>query len=244
MPRFEASLSIGLSIRLLRKSHDLQRKRARTASASMRPTVLLVDDNETVIATSSRFVRRRGFEPLVATTYERTLRVLETLGRAPTAAILDVYLGGGHTGFEVLDLLRRRFEDPVPAVLLTGYDLDEIRPLADEFNVETIRKPAPIPRLDDFLVSVTVTSVLWRNHSYATVVERFCRVHRLCCQEARIVACLANGSTRANLPEELEISANTLKSQIKRLLAKLQQSSMEGVEAMLRVALRDAWPRQ
>ena len=66
-------------------------------------TVLIVDDDESVLNLLEILIRRDGFKIDLATTGEEAM---ERLRRKPDAMVLDLMLPGTTSGFQVLRLLR------------------------------------------------------------------------------------------------------------------------------------------
>lgn len=84
-------------------------------------TVLVIDDENMMGEMLARYLKREGFEGLIATNSEEGLSVLR---RAKVdAVLLDIKLGD-EDGFEVLKLIKK--ESPnVPVVMLTGLGYDD-----------------------------------------------------------------------------------------------------------------------
>jgi PAS domain S-box-containing protein len=100
--------------------------------------VLVVEDDYYIASDTAAALSGAGAKVLGP--YPRVEATKTALASAsPTAAVVDLNLGGGGPQFEVARLLRER---GVPFVFLTGYDPDVIPPeLAD---VERLQKPVPL----------------------------------------------------------------------------------------------------
>lgn len=83
------------------------------------PSVLIVDDQPAMRQLLERMVRLHGFRPFEATTGTDALAMAE---QAPVDAfVIDLHLGGGLSGLQLLGCLRRQFpERATPVLILTG----------------------------------------------------------------------------------------------------------------------------
>ena len=84
-------------------------------------TVLIVDDNQRVLAALARMVSRMRFSPAAYNSLDRALNVVASSTTAPAAAIIDVYLERGRQGFELGDQIQQQFGRSVPILMITGY---------------------------------------------------------------------------------------------------------------------------
>ncbi|MGD2115134.1 MAG: sigma-54 dependent transcriptional regulator [Acidobacteriota bacterium] len=90
-------------------------------------TVLIVDDDPTVVASLALLLDRRGYRTLTAEGPESALRVLETLERPgreePALVLQDMNFSRETTGREGLELLQeiRRRHPELPVILITAW---------------------------------------------------------------------------------------------------------------------------
>lgn len=104
-------------------------------------TVLIVDDDESVLNLLEILVKRDGFKVDLASTGDRALSRLE---RKPDAMLLDLMLPGGTTGFDVLKRLEEGRKAVPPIIVVTAYATDpEIKKVEQNPNVVAII-PKPI----------------------------------------------------------------------------------------------------
>lgn len=103
-------------------------------------TILIVDDDESVLNLLEILVKRDGFKVDLATTGDRALARLE---RKPDAMLLDLMLPGGTTGFDVLKKLRDSSKTVPPIIVVTAYATDpEMKKVeADPHVIAIIPKP-------------------------------------------------------------------------------------------------------
>jgi PAS domain S-box-containing protein len=102
--------------------------------------VLVVDDEETVLATSRRMLQRMGFDVLAAGGGRRALQLLDEHGGQVRAVLLDLTMpdmGGEQTCTEI----RRRWPD-VPVIVSSGYTEYEVLPrFAAHARISFVQKP-------------------------------------------------------------------------------------------------------
>lgn len=109
-------------------------------------TVLIVDDDESVLNLLEILVRRDGFKVELA---ENGDVALDKLKLGPDALLLDLMLPGTTTGFEVLRRMKI-FERPAPpTIIVTSYSGDPIvkKVQEDPSVVAVLPKPVNQERL-------------------------------------------------------------------------------------------------
>lgn len=148
-------------------------------------------------------------------------------------------------GFELIDHLRDQFGNAVPLMMLTGYpgelsypyqaDLsidDDIR-LPDEV-VPVYSKPVHAAFLNRFLSRAAANAPFRGTQSpIRHCVVTYALRRGLTPQESRVLAQLAFGSTRATLSDDLGLSKETVKSQVRNLLEKCSVSATDELVASL-----------
>lgn len=88
-----------------------------------RPFIVVADDDQQMLKLLSRVLELEGFDVAVVTDGRSALRLLEE--RRPDLLILDIIMPG-LSGFEVLDLVRQRWD--IPVIMLTVIaDVDSLR---------------------------------------------------------------------------------------------------------------------
>ena len=204
--------------------------------------VVVVDDSPRVLDGLCRMLVRRGFTPQPYQTFSAACFALQSIDAAPAAAMFDVFLDRGKLGFDLCDLLRERFV-AVPTMMISGYALGELKspywlpPNESHTHFESSRvpvygKPIRTCLVDSFLVwSATMNSLRHSPHILRNAVLSFSVHHGLTPQQARVLAHLFAGSVRSSLPEDLGLSRDTVKSQVKALLAKTNATSTEQLTA-------------
>lgn len=191
----------------------------------VRGTVLVVDDDRRLVAAISRIVRRLGFGVEGFAHASSAIAWVKSAPIAPHAAILDVILDGGHYGSEVFDALHSRFGAAVASCFMSGYSSVALR---DDLPI-TLAKPVDVASLENFLRNAAALSALRSHSPIRDVVLGLATRYHLTPQEARLVSLLASGVPRKGLAQKAGIPANTVKTQVRKLVAKLSVSCAEQV---------------
>lgn len=195
------------------------------------PRILLVEDN-----------------PLEARAIERALRAYGHVVHAESgAAALEVIDGGDLTaavvdwklpdtdGLAVVRLLRERLPH-VPVLMMTAHmDRDCINS-AHLLGAEYVTKPATLENLQAFAQRVLAPAPA---HDPEELARRWAEAHQLSTSEAEILRLAMCGAPRAEIPGLMSLSANTVKTYVKRLLDKTDAPSLgELVRRILHEALK------
>jgi CheY-like chemotaxis protein len=106
--------------------------------------VLLIDDEPHVLAVGKAVLEAHGFEAVATRSGEEALELLRAAleeGQRFTAAILDLTMPGGASGFEVLEWLRAC--DPrMPVIACSGYFQEDVKDLCQAIGfVDVLHKP-------------------------------------------------------------------------------------------------------
>lgn len=103
-------------------------------------TVLIVDDDESVLNLLEILVKRDGFKVDTATSGDRAIKRLE---RKPDAMLLDLMLPGTTTGFDVIKRIRDSGQPPPPIIVVTAFGTDpEVKKVSEDlFVVAVLSKP-------------------------------------------------------------------------------------------------------
>jgi len=120
-------------------------------------TVLVVDDEPTIVDVVARYLERAGYETYQAADGPEALRQAEL--RRPDLIVLDVMLPG-FDGVEVMKRLHGRDGRPVPVILLTarGEESDRLVGLrrgADDYVVKPFSPAELVARVDAVLRRVS-----------------------------------------------------------------------------------------
>ena len=122
---------------------DVSKRSEAEAAGQARSDVLLVEDDDLVRFALRRLLAANHRPSVVTSSVEEAQQVL-TVHR-PSLVLTDYNLGGHWTGIDLILWMRRQsWLRGVPAVLMTGGDLEEVRGRLAEVglgHVEVIAKP-------------------------------------------------------------------------------------------------------
>jgi CheY-like chemotaxis protein len=106
--------------------------------------VLIVDDEPHVLAVGKAVLEAHGFEATAARTGEEALEIVRKgfeEGERFTAAILDLTMPGGASGFEVLEWLRA-CDPQLPVIACSGYFQEDVKDLCQAIGfADVLHKP-------------------------------------------------------------------------------------------------------
>jgi FixJ family two-component response regulator len=146
---------------------------------------------------------------------------------------------GDGSGLDVLQTLRQQGAK-TPALVLTGHrDAGRIN-RARALNAEFLCKPAEDESLESF--ARRAIALHWtRSERVARRIDAFAVEHRLTPRESELVAAAVAGMPRRLVAEELCVSENTLKAQIRLLLVKCDTPDLDDLSnEILKQALEGA----
>lgn len=187
--------------------------------------VLVIDDDEGLLALVGEVLREGGFEPVLAASAAAGLASARE--QPPEAVLLDVNVPQ-LSGYEICRLLREEFGEGLPILFLSGErteSFDRVAGLllgADDYLAK--------PFAPDELVARVRTLV--RRAAPVRHASRFGLTHR----EQEVLDLLADGLTQAEIARALVISPRTCGKHIERILVKLDVHSRSQAIA---VAYRD-----
>jgi two-component system response regulator (stage 0 sporulation protein F) len=118
--------------------------------------VLVVDDDQAVLSTYKRLLRRSGF---TAVTFSNPLQVLENGSAADADLLLLDYRMPGLDGLSLLAELRRR-ECKAPVILVTAYLNEDVIQQARQLGVaKVLQKPVDAPALRSDIFELLAAAV-------------------------------------------------------------------------------------
>jgi DNA-binding NtrC family response regulator len=110
------------------------------------PTILVVDDEPSVLLTYSMILRQNGYDVTGVSTAREAKAVLEE--RRFDLLVCDLALEASRSGLEVLDFARARYAN-LPAILLTGYATRDLAEEAERKRITLLFKPIEVKDLLD-----------------------------------------------------------------------------------------------
>ena len=125
-------------------------------------TILLVDDQETLLAAVAKMLRKKGFSVLAVADGAAAVDQLRLHGNGIALLILDVTLPG-LSSREVLEQARR-MRPGIPVILTSAFCQDVINSFAGLHIDHFIRKPYRLAALVDLLQSVLATTMVSHQH--------------------------------------------------------------------------------
>jgi DNA-binding NtrC family response regulator len=111
-----------------------------------RPTILVVDDEPSVLLTYSIILRHNGYEVMGVATAREAKVVLEE--QSFDMLVCDLALEGSRSGLDVLDFARALYPG-IPAILLTGYATRELGEEVERKCMTLLSKPIEVKELLD-----------------------------------------------------------------------------------------------
>ncbi|MBX3181341.1 MAG: response regulator transcription factor [Polyangiaceae bacterium] len=187
-----------------------------------RKAFLVVDDDSVWIRLATRSLE--PYAPVMASGSLAEARALLIREGRPTGVILDLELPDG-SGFELLRELRKAGYT-APALILTSHTQGEFLREAGRLRAEFVRKPPDESQLAQF--ARRSVSYYWtEDERVGWLVDELARREALTPREVEILAAGVAGLPRELLAEDLGISTNTLKSQIRRLLLKCRVKTLD-----------------
>lgn len=101
--------------------------------------LLVIDNEEAILASMAALLGQWGCEVLSATNYEEALKALD--GKAPEVILADYHLDHGGTGCEAVRGLREYFQREMPAVMITADRSDDCRRALQRLGMPLLNKP-------------------------------------------------------------------------------------------------------
>lgn len=193
------------------------------SAAASSQAFLIVEDDAFAARTFVALIRPSGFARSVSTVKQALVAIGQ---RAWTGLVLDVTLPDG-SGLDLLERLRAEGH-VLPALVVTGSHDAMVANRAHRLGASCVFKPDVAADLQMF-VQRAITATTDAHSRRLAAVRSLRKRLNLSSRELDIVELLALGVPRERLAEELNLSENTIKSTVRRILAKFQETSVEGV---------------
>ena len=108
------------------------------------PTILVVDDEPSVLLTYSMILRQSGYEVTGVATAREAKSTLQE--QCFDLLVCDLALEGSRSGFEVLEFARGRYPG-LPVILFTGYATRELVEETERKRITLLFKPIEVKDL-------------------------------------------------------------------------------------------------
>ena len=135
-------------------------ERVRAPGSVAGVVVAVVDDDELALAGIVSLLNSWGCEVISAENLERLQMALALGGVPPQVIISDFRLRGPHNGIAVVDMVRRRYGQYLPAMIITGDTGPETLQLARREGVALLHKPVRPAKLRALLQRQLNTATL------------------------------------------------------------------------------------
>jgi CheY-like chemotaxis protein len=123
------------------------------APAAAGAVILLVEDDDAVRGATELYLRAIGHTPIAAGSRAEAESALAAAGRAPDLIISDYHLGGGETGVDAIQAVRRHAGRMLPALLLSGDTSTAMRQFADLPACRVLNKPVDVEQLSSAIAA-------------------------------------------------------------------------------------------
>jgi len=107
----------------------------------VKPVVLIIDDEVSVLKSLAFGITDWGYEVLSASGEDEALAVLAERAVPPDLIVADYRLRAGRTGAEAIRQIRRIFQRPIPSVIITGDTAPERIREAQQHGLNVLHKP-------------------------------------------------------------------------------------------------------
>jgi signal transduction histidine kinase len=121
---------------------------AATEDKTIRGLALVVDDDPSVLDALGNLLKQWGMGLMVANTLQQARQALQT---APDIVLADYQLQHNETGLMVAELVKSRWGDAVPVVLITGDTRTETIKTLRETGLPVLHKPVRVTQLRSVL---------------------------------------------------------------------------------------------
>jgi signal transduction histidine kinase/CheY-like chemotaxis protein len=113
--------------------------------------VVAIDDEAAIVEGMRVLLSGWGVEVIVSLTGDDVVEAVHAAGRIPDLLVADYRLGGGATGTEVIERLRRELDPEIPAILVSGSTASELVADARKHRCELVLKPVQPEKLRELI---------------------------------------------------------------------------------------------
>lgn len=193
------------------------------ANADLAPVFLLVEDEAPVARAFASLVRRHAAVEVASTLAEASAALRRTRF---TGIVLDLRLPDG-SGLELLQYVRQE-RRATPVLVVTGDHEPTLANRVHRLGAVCVFKPDVVEDISLFVRRAMADEVETRALAEGAVRNLRAPL-RLSRREAELAVLATLGFTRTALAEELGVTENTVKSTVRGLLRKFDETSVDGV---------------
>jgi signal transduction histidine kinase len=113
--------------------------------------VVAIDDEAAIVEGMRVLLSGWGAEVIVSLTGDDVIESVHAAGRMPDLFIADYRLGGGATGTEVIEHLRRELDPEIPAILVSGSTAPDLVAAARASRCDLLLKPVQPEKLRELI---------------------------------------------------------------------------------------------
>jgi DNA-binding NarL/FixJ family response regulator len=189
-----------------------------------REKILIVEDEPALISTLVRSTDTY-FTPVTAASKSQAMHLVG--GKAASrivAAIVDVGLPDGD-GLDVVAELRKKHAD-MPILVLTGSNDPATINRSQLLRAEYVVKPFFRDNVEGFVQRALAYSSSVDKDKLEVTVAQISSDHKLSQREAQILIYAVEGVPRRHIADALQVSENTVKTQVRSLLEKIGKHNL------------------
>jgi DNA-binding NarL/FixJ family response regulator len=179
---------------------------------SAKPKLLIVEDDP-ALGRSLQRGTRAYFDVIMKDSVEAAIDLIEK-GEELAAAVVDIGLPDGTS------------DRNLPVLILTGSNDPSTINRAHALRVEFVCKPFFSENLAQFVQRTLSGSQYGDRQKLAGVISEVTDGYKLSLRESQILAFAAEGIPRSRLADVMGVSENTVKSQVRSLLDKVEKQAL------------------
>ena len=112
---------------------------------------VVIDDESAIVEGMRVLLSGWGMEVLGSLTGDDVVRAVHAKGRMPDLIVADYRLGGGATGTELIERLRRELDPEIPAILISGSSTPDLVEEAAAHQCDLLLKPVQPEKLRELI---------------------------------------------------------------------------------------------
>jgi two-component system, LuxR family, response regulator FixJ len=189
---------------------------------NMRRTVHVIDDDEAILASTSGFLKAKGF---MVKTYDSAQHFLETLGPQVSGCVVTDVRMRGVSGIELLAEIRERHL-ALPVIVITAYaDISLAVEAMKRGAVDVLEKP-----FSNLALVEAIREAMARSEAGAGIRPDSdsirARLSNLTVREKEVLARLLNGVPNKIIAHELGVSTRTIETHRATVMSKMNAGSI------------------